>query len=787
VNALDRKMFRDLLHMKGQAIAIALVLASGVAMFVMSLTTLTSLQQTITRYYDEYRFADVFAHLKRAPLSIADRLAEVPGVAVVHPRIVVDVNLHVPGMVEPAVGRMISLPNRGEPALNHVYLRRGRWVQPDQPGEVLLSESFATAHDLWPGDTIRAVVNQRMRDLTIAGIVLSPEYIYEIREGEILPDPQRFGVMWMAHRELAPAFDLEGAFNHVSLRLMPGADEMAVIAQVDAMTERYGGVGAFGRDEQTSHRFVAGELDQLRGMMLIVPVIFLLVTSFLLNMVVSRMIQTQREQIAALKAFGYTRLEIAWHYGKLISLIVLVGVAMGTVAGMWLGQLLVDLYVRFFKFPVLDYVMDIRAVGPAVAISMIAALAGTWTALRRAMLLPPAEAMRPEPPAEFRPTIAERMGFQRLFSQPARMVLRNLERQPVKSLLTCLGIAMAVSILIVGNLSKEIIDRIIDVEFYQAQRQDVIVSFFEPTPQRALNEISRMPGVTHVEGFRAVPVRLRNEHYSRRMALLGLPPQRELWRLLDRDERDIPVPNEGVLMSAKLGELLRLDVGELITVEVLEGRRPVVQVPVAGLIEDYTGLSAYMNIHALHAIMREQDAVSGGFVAADHESMNALFQSLKLTPRIASVTIKQATIQSFQDTIAENLLQMRAFTVVFASIIAFGVVYNSARISLAERGRELATLRVIGFTRGEISMILLGELAVLTLIALPIGMAIGYGLGAMMIVALETEHQRLPFVIGPPTYGFAVAVTLVAALACGLVVRRRLDHLDLIEVLKTRA
>lgn len=787
MSALDRKLFRDLLHMKGQAIAICLVLASGVAMFVMSLTTLTSLQQTVDRYYSDYRFADVFAQLKRAPDSLGDRIADIPGVAVVQTRISVAVNLDVPGFAEPAVGRILSVPDRGEPALNNLYLRRGRWIESDRPGEVLISESFAEAHELWPGDTIRAIINQRMRDLTIVGIVLSPEFIYEIREGEILPDPHRFGVLWMADRELAPAFDLEGAFNNVAIQLMPGASAEEVIARLDDLTARYGGIGAFDRDEQTSHRFVSGELDQLRGMMFIVPVIFLAVTAFLFNMVISRMIQSQREQIAALKAFGYTRWEIGAHYSKFAGMIVLAGVVLGTIVGAWLGHGLVELYVRFFKFPLLEYVIDLRAIGPAVLISAAAALAGTFTSLRRAMLLPAAEAMRPEPPADFRPTVAERMGFQRLLSQSARMVLRNIERQPVKSLLTCLGMAMALAILVIGNLNKEIIDELIDIEFHQSQRQDVTVAFFEPSSQRALREVMNMPGVQQSEAFRAVPVRLRSGHHSRRLALLGLQRERDLQRLLDQQLRDIPVPDEGILMSAKLAELLDVRLGEFITVEVLEGRRPIQHVRVAGLIEDYTGLSAYMNIHALHRMMREQDAISGAHLAVDTAQMNRLFTELKETPGVAAVTIKEAAIRSFQETIAENLLQMRAFTVVFASIIAFGVVYNSARISLAERGRELATLRVIGFTRGEISMILLGELAVLTFMSIPIGLVFGYGLGAFLIHALETEHQRLPFALGMPTYGFAVAVTLLASLASGLIVRRRLDRLDLIEVLKTRA
>ncbi len=785
MKAIDRKLLHDMLHMKGQVTAIALVLACGVAMFAMSLSAVTSLQTTMTVYYRDHRFADVFAHVKRAPESLLERIAEIPGVARAEARIVANVNLHVEGLAEPASARLISVPDRGRPVLNDLYLRRGRWVEGDRPGEVLVSETFAQAHDLWPGDSVNAVINQRLRSLTIVGIVLSPEFIYEIREGEILPDPKRFGVFWMGRRELEAAFDLEGAFNDIVIQRMAGSSEAEVIARLDDLTARYGGLGAYGRDDQASHMFIASEIEQLKGMALIVPTIFLAVAAFLFNMVISRMIKVQREQIAALKAFGYSSLEIGLHYGKFVALIVLVGVILGTGLGAWLGKNLSEMYSRFFRFPELYYILDYRAFGPAALLSAAAGAAGAYASVRRAATLPPAEAMRPEPPGHFRPTLVERIGLQRFLSSAARMVIRNIERRPGRSVLSCLGTSLAVSILILGNLNSDLVTYLLDFEFQQTKRQDVTVSFVEPAEGRAGHEIGRMPGVLRAEAFRAVPVRLRSEHRSRRVALMGLEPRPALVRLIDRHGREAQLPTDGVLMSDALAKILRIDVGDELTVEILEGRRAVVHTSLTGVIEDYTGLSAYMDIRALRRVTREQDSISGAFVSVDPAHEDALYARLRNTPRIAGVTIKKAAMESFEETIAENLLTIRTFTIAFAVVIAFGVVYNSARISLSERGRELATLRVIGFTRGEISLVLLGELTLLTLISIPLGMAIGYWLTALTIEAVQTEHQRLPLIVGWRSYGFAAAITMIAALASGLVVRRSLDRLDLIGVLKS--
>lgn len=787
LTALHRKLLRDLMQTKGQAIAIALVLACGVATFVMSLTALSSLQSTQVQYYNGHRFANIFAYLKRAPEALEARLRQIPGVGQVQTRIVANVNLDLPDMNEPATGRLISIPEFDRPMLNDLYLRRGRWIEPGRRGEVLVSEAFASAHDFMPGDTIDAVVNGRLRTLTIVGIALSPEYVYEIREGDLLPDSERFGVLWIGEPELAAAFDLEGAFNSVTILATLGANQQAIIDRVDALLDQYGGLGAFAREDQTSHRFVSSEIEQLRAMAMVVPLIFFAVAAFLLNMVLSRIISTQREQIAALKAFGYSKWEIGLHYLQFVLLIALGGVIIGIGAGGWLGYGLTQMYTRFFRFPVFDYVLDERVVAGALVVSMVVAAAGALTAVRRAVTLPPAEAMRPEPPGDYRPTMLERLGLQRFLVQSARMILRHLERQPVRASLTVLGIAMSVAVLVLGSFTSDVVDYVLDFEYHYTQRQDITVTFVEPASGSAVRELANIPGVLRAEGFRMLPARIRSAHHEERVGILGLAEDRRLFRLMDANKHEIIIPPKGIVLSDILAELLDVQLGDEVTIEVLEQERPVRQVPVAAVVQQFTGKGAWMSASAAHDLMREQDAVSGAHLDADARRLDALYHELKETPAVQGVTIKRAAIESFMETIAENILRMRMFNIIFACIIAFGVVYNAARITLAERSHELATLRVIGFTRTEISAILLGELATLTLVAIPFGLLIGYGFAALMVASLNTEDQRFPLIIEQSTYAMAASVVLIAAVISGMVVRRRVDHLDLVAVLKARA
>jgi len=478
---------------------------------------------------------------------------------------------------------------------------------------------------------------------------------------------------------------------------------------------------------------------------------------------------------------------VGWHYLKLVLVIASCGVALGTVVGTRLGHAVSEMYVRFFHFPVFEFRLDPAVVAKALLVSGTAAVLGTLGAVFRAVRLPPAEAMRPEPPASYRPTVVERLGLGHWLSPAGRMILRHLERQAVRTIFSVVGIALAVAVLVLGNFMVDALNYVMDTQFAIGQRQDVSVAFIEPTPSRVLSDLKHLPGVTAVEPFRSLPARVRSGHRSRRLGVLGLVPEARLYRLIDIERHPVPIPPDGVVLSAKLAELLGVSVGDPVTLEILDGRRPVRVVPVSGLVTDFTGVAAYMDIRAANRLMEEDDLVSGAYLAADPVRIDELYTRLKNMPSVPNVTVKEAALMSFRSTVAENLLRMRVFNVIFACIIAFGVVYNNARVALAERGRELATLRVIGFTRAEISFILLGELGVVTATAIPAGLLLGWGMAYILITqGYDTEMFRIPLVIDRTTYGFAATVTTTAAIVSGLIVRRGLDNLDLVAVLKSK-
>ena len=759
MNVLDRKLLRELFQLKGQAIAVALIVACGIASFVTTRSTHGSLILTQATYYERYRFAQVFAQLKRAPQSLAIQLEKVLGVSQVQTRVVVDVTLDVPGLEEPASGRLVSIPELHVPELNTLFIRRGRYLNREQRNEVLVSEAFANANALDLGDQIGAVINGRWEQLRIVGIALSPEYIYEIQGGgSLFPDNKRFGVLWMGRKALATAFDMDGAFNDVAMSLEPGVSEDDVIPALDRLLERYGGLGAYGRYRQLSHRFLSDDLAGLKVSATVVPSIFLGIAAFLLNIVLTRLVRTQRESIAILKAFGYSHVAIGIHYLKFVLIIVLSGAALGTAVGLWWGSTITAFYGTFYRFPLLRYEAGSYLIATAVLVSCGAAVIGAAVAIRQAVTLPPAEAMRPEPPAQFRPTLIERMGFQALLSPIWRMIWRNIERKPVQTVLSTFGIALAIAILILGRYFADAIDHLIEVQFRHAQREHVSLLFHEPRPSRAQYEILNLPGVIRVEPFRTVAARLRFTHHTHQSGVLGLRSNGELRRLVDRHFQVHELPRTGVILTTKLAEILDVKPGQMLTVEMLEGARLVRQVRVAGLVDELIGVSAYMDSRALNTLLREDRTISGAYLSVDPQHLANLYTRLKQMPAIAGVSLRQAALDSFEKTIATSLGVFTAVLTLFACIIAFGVVYNAARIALSERERELASLRVIGFTKAEITVILLGEQAILTLLAVPLGLGLGYGCAALMPMAYNSELYRLPFVVSPSTYGFACLV-----------------------------
>lgn len=786
MRALNKKLLRDLIRMWPQALAIALVMAAGSSTLVLGVGSHGSLAETRAIYYERNRFADVFADVARAPNSLGEEIARIPGVASVETRIAKIALLDIPGLAEPASAMFVSIPHLREQRLNLLHIRSGRLPITGDEREVVVSEPFARANGFDIGSSFDAILNGRKRAFRIVGTALSPEFIYALGPSDLMPDDRRFGIVWVSEPVLAGAFDLTGAFSSVHVKLLHDASEQAVIDRLDQMLTRYGGFGAYGRKDQTSHAFLDAELKQLQAMSRVLPPIFLLVAAFLVNMTLSRLISLEREQIGLLKAIGYGNWAIGTHYIQFVSAIALAGAVIGALVGTWLGIGLTRLYADFFHFPFLVFQMEPAVYLIAAGVTIAAAVLGAAKAVRDVAGLPPAVAMTPPAPAQYRRLLLPVLYLVLQLPQVFIMALRHLLRWPVRTLSSLVGIALSVAILVGSLWSFGSVDFMIDVTFHRAERQDASINFVSERPQSALWSVANLPGVLRAESYRTVPVKIRHGHVERRVAITGKPAGAELSRVLDESFRPVHLPESGLALSKTLAGILGARTGDLVEVELLQRDRRRVQLPVTAIIEGYIGLTAYMNIEEANRLMHEGAMISGAHIAMDANRKDELFRQLKETPVASFIALQRVSLQKFRDTIAENIFIMVTMYLSLAAVIAFGVVYNFARISLSEQGREIASLRVLGFTKAEVSTILLLELAVLVLLAQPLGWLLGYLLAALTIWAFESELYRVPLVLEPNVYATGSLVVIGAAVLSGLIVLRRIGRLDLIEVLKTR-
>jgi putative ABC transport system permease protein len=765
--------------------AIALVVASGITLFVGTATTSRALRLSELQYYDQQRFAHVWSRLARAPERVVESLRAVPGVSAVDGRVVAQGVLDLPGVEEPATGLFLSIPRTPGHAVDDVYIRRGRHIDVDR-NEVLVNEPFAERSGLKPGDRISAVIAGQKVPLHIVGVALSPEFLMQIAPGGLIPDDRRFGVFWFSRDRLSEILDLRGDVNDVALRMAPDANEASVIAAADRILDPYGGQGAYGRGTQPSHVMLEAHIIPVAALAVVVPSIFLAVAVFLVNMVLSRLVATDRVQIGMMKAFGYSNGRLARHYLTLVAVIVTVGIVLGLPFGIWLGRGMSMWFATFFRFPRLVFRLESGIIAAGAAAMLASSLAGALATLRSVVRLPPVVAMTLAAPA-YRRSWVDRMGaLLRLVAPPGRMIVRSVTRHPLRAVLTTAGMSLAVAIVIFGGFTADAMARVVDVRFQREEREDLVVALTEKQSLDQWADTWRLPGVRVAEPYRAVAARLRIAGDVQDITVIGLQPSSRLRHVVDMQYRTIDVPPDGLIMSAWLMRQTRARLGQPVALEIREGRRQIVTTRVAALVDEPLGTYAYMNLQALGRLLGEPNTFSGANLLVDPAGRHDLFATLKRSPQVLGVEFRKDSIVNFRAMGDQSVAFIRKIEILFAVIIAFGVVYNIARIAVAERASELATLRVLGFRRDEISTILFGEIALLAAPAIPLGCAVGYLFSSWLSSSLSSRLFRFPIVLEPTTYAFAIAVFVAAAVGSAMVVRARLDRLDLVAVLKAR-
>ncbi|WP_338082416.1 ABC transporter permease [Donghicola mangrovi] len=786
MRALGAKLRRDLWRMKGQALAIGAVIAVGVAMQIMMTGLHLSLSETRDAYYERYRLADVFASATRVPNAVTSDLAGIDGVSRIEPRITGSARIDPADGGLPIAAMTISLPDGRAPAVNDLLITSGRKPDPNRNTEVVVLEAFAIARGLTVGDPLVATLNGTRMTLRIVGTATSPEFLYVTPPGEFVPDDGRYAVLWMPRAALEAAYDLRGGFNQALLTLSRDAKTEAVLDAVDRVLDPYGGTGAYARGDHMSNRFITEEINGLTMSSAVVPPVFLAVAAFLLYIVISRLVQAEREEIGLLKAFGYRNHEVGLHYLEMALAISLGGALAGCALGVVSGRAMIPLYTTYYKFPFLLFRLDAASFLIGLAGSVTVSSVGVLWVMRRIIALTPSEAMRPPTPPDYSRAGGVGRALAQWLDQPSRMVLRRITRQPARMAGAVIGIAAGMSLSLGMLTIFEGFNTALDRSFGQIDRSDATVSLIYPASDSILLELGRIDGVQQAEPVRQVAVVFRNGRATHRGAITGLAAGSDLYRALDGDGHPLTLPERGIVLSSSLAQVLGLQTGDTITLEIREAARPTVSAPVVAIADSLMGTPAYMRIEALNQLLGQRNRIAGAYLQIDPSQEAAVRQRLSNFPMIAGVSLSKDAQQAFARMMDQGAGSVRYVMGFMAFVITFGIIYNTARVAQAERARELASLRVIGFYRSETAFVLLGELGVVVLIALPLGLALGRWMAHGIAAGFSTEIYQVPVVAAPHSMGIATCVVLGAAVASGWLVKRDMDRADIILALKTR-
>lgn len=782
MSVLDRKLVRDLAASKGLVLAITALVAVGVMCFIYMRSAYRSLLQAQEEYYTQSRMADFWIDLKKVPVSELSLVAELPGISEIRPRIQFFATVDLDRVPVPLNGLVLTLPDERQPVINDVVLKRGSYFTDRRRNEVLVNDAFAQRHNLYPGMWIHLILNDRREELFIVGTAVSSEFVYLVGPGGLAPDPDHFGVFYLKDSFAEEVFDFDGAANQLVGLLTPEYRQRPddVLRRAEQQLEDYGVFAVTPRKDQSSNRFLSDEIAGLGVFATIMPTIFLAIAALVLNVLMARLIEQQRTIVGTLKGLGYSGGPIFWHFIKFGGLIGLCGGALGCVAGYGMSEMVIRLYRQFFEFPNLVNYVSPRLYAVGVVISLLCAVIGSAQGARAALRLQPAEAMRAKPPSKGGKVWLERIGwFWNSLNSAWRMTLRGVLRNRLRTAVALLASAMGAAILVCGFMLQAAMGFLISYQFEFILKSDVDLSFRDERGIDAWYEARGLPGVDRAEPTLNVACEFVHGPYRRKGTITGLSPNATLTMPRDIDGNRVAMPPVGIAITRRLAEMLHVQPGDFLMVQPTKGLRQPREVPVVAITDSYVGLSVYADIRYLAKIIGEELAVTGMQLQVDpRETVRAeLFRELKQLPALQAMNMRSDMIANL-NSVVETQRIFIGLLVLFAGVIFFASLLNASLISLAERRREVATLRVLGYSNWQIGGLFLRESMVVNLVGTLIGMPLGYSLALLISQQYDTEMFRFPLIVSPDIWLKTVALALMFGLAAHAVVQRDIFRMN---------
>ena len=777
MTVLDRKRNRDLRHSAGMLLAVAAIVAVGTGSFIGMLGTFLNLDRAKESYYAQCRMADFWIDLKKVPVSTVQELATLPGISELRNRITFPAIVNLEDVEEPINALVVSMPREQAPVLNNLVIRQGSYFTEYRRNEVILSDQFAAARKLEPGDSIRLTMDGQEKDVFVVGTAISPEFVYIAPPGGICDDPANYGIFYLKRDYVEDVFGFHGACNNLIGLLTPEATEHAdaVIHSLSAKLEDYGVFTSTPLRNQFSNLTLTSEMGGLQSMATMLPLLFLGVAALVLNVLMTRIAQQQRTIVGTLKALGYENRSIFWHFIQFGVTVGVIGALGGCLLGYYISGMMTTTYQSVFEFPHLVNNLYPGLMAIALLISIIFAILGTINGVRMVANLKPAEAMRMPAPPEGGAVFFERFpGFWDRLDFRWQMILRGLLRNKVRTLISIIAASMGASMVVVALGLLNSMDLMISFQFDKIMKSSYVINFKDDTDRGALYEARRWPGVLLAEPVLNVACTFESRNHRKNGVITGLQADAVLTQPHDENGNRVRIPPVGLLMTKRMADHLNVKEGDMVRFTPVRGTRTARVVPIAKIIRSMLGMSVYADYDYLNGLLGETDALSGVDLktAFTPSERTAFYRTLKACPRLQSVdsVLHQKAIITKQ--FSQSMQGMVVMMIFFAAVIFFGSILNGSLISIAERQREIATFRVLGYPASQVGQIFLRENMLLNIIGTLVGMPIGYALFSAMCIGFTNDAYAFPTYIAFSTWVWTFILGIVFVLgAYGIVYR----------------
>ncbi|SHK12211.1 ABC transporter permease [Paramaledivibacter caminithermalis] len=778
---LNLRLIRLIKKSYGQAIAVITVIAIGLLVYTAMKMAALNLENTLNEYYDLTNFADIYVQVVKIPGNEVKDLENKYGITNAQGRVVSDVPLKVEDEEEKVTIRIISIPNNDE-RINNIYLIEGDGIK-NKNKDVLVVEQFAKARNIAIGDTLSVQMNGKLYNLNVAGIVSSPEYIYLMEnEQTLIPMPGKFGVVFVADELARQSFGFGSSYNEIVIKVKDENEIDKIEDKLEKVLKKYGVKRIIVRDNQLSNRMISEEINQLKNMAKVVPVIFLGVAALIIAVMISRMVKKDRVPIGVMKALGYKNIDIVLHYIKYSLVIGILGAIIGTNLGMLLAGAMTKMYLQYFNIPILKINYYYRYIMSAILLASIFCItAGLWGG-KRVLKILPAESMRPEAPRSGKRILIERIKI--IWSNLSfswKMVMRNIFRNKKRFMFILVGISLSFAMLFLTFYQFNTALFMFENHYGDFQRMDYNINFSKPMNQRVIKDLKHLVNIDSIEPKVEFPFEIKNGWKSKVVNIIGIKRDTIFYKFENLNDEIINLPDEGIVLSENLAKFLDVSKGDTITINSFIPHRDDIHIIIKDVIKQSLGINAYMDIDQMQFKLLDKELITGAYI----DSNDAVKKKLSNLKNLTSIQSLQDLQNIFKQFLSLTISSI-SILVIFSGILGFAVVYNSTIMGISERRLELSSLRVMGFSRKEIFWMIVKENLIMTIFGIIVGIPIGLSFVKGVEKAFSNELYTLRGDISFSIFLFSILLTVFFVVAAQLFTLKKIYKLDFMEALKSR-